>query len=786
MKKKTNNRIDYKTYRRIIISFGILSVLGLLVIGSLIKYQLVDHDKYKALVLSQLTTETSVNPERGVITDRNGVVLAANKSVYNVIISPHHINARNEEIKKLNSDDKTENDFKYEWVSEDGSVSYTGTETDVFVAKYLAYTLDVKESKIREKMTNFDRKYEVVKKEVEEETNNKIREFVAKYKLTDQIYDVESSKRYYPYGDLACHILGFTNSEGVGREGLEAYYNNILEGKSGKYVQAHDAKNNDMPFEYEAYISEENGNGIVTTLDKYIQSALEAQLEKTYYDSAAGNRVTGIVMDVNTGGILGMATYPNFDLNDPYRLDEDSVSALAEYALKNGLGEKDEDYQKKSGDLLFTMWKNKAITELYEPGSTFKIITTAMALEEKVVTFDTPFNCPGFWNVDGWPYPIHCHDHSGHGTLPYRYGLQQSCNPALMQVAARIGTQKFYDYYEAFGYTSTTGIDLPAEAGGIYASKKAFDDVSLAVYSFGQTFKTTPIQQLTAISTIANGGYAVTPHLLKEIVDENGTVIKSYDTAVKRQVISTEVCESITAVLEDGVSGDGGAKNAYVKGYKVAAKTGTSEKKDKKDEDGNESLRVGSCAAYAPADDPQIAAIIIVDEPMNGAVYGSVVAAPYISNLLSTVLPYLGIEQQYTAEDLATLEVTVGEYVGGSPDVARADIESMGLTCEFVGEGDVIKAQMPAGGVSMIKENGKVIIYLGEDIEPTTVVVPSLYNLTSDAANQMLVELGLNVKITGATNGSTSTIVKQYPEAGSEVEVGSVVEFELRHMDVTD
>ncbi len=233
MKKKTNNRIDYKTYRRIIISFGILSVLGLLVIGSLIKYQLVDHDKYKALVLSQLTTETSVNPERGVITDRNGVVLAANKSVYNVIISPHHINARNEEIKKLNSDDKTENDFKYEWVSEDGSVSYTGTETDVFVAKYLAYTLDVKESKIREKMTNFDRKYEVVKKEVEEEVNNKIREFVAKYKLTDQIYDVESSKRYYPYGDLACHILGFTNSEGVGREGLEAYYNNILEGKSG-------------------------------------------------------------------------------------------------------------------------------------------------------------------------------------------------------------------------------------------------------------------------------------------------------------------------------------------------------------------------------------------------------------------------------------------------------------------------------------------------------------------------------------------------------------------------
>ena len=788
VKKTANNRIDYRTYKRMLIAFGFLAVLGLLVIGSLIKYQLVDHDKYQALVLSQLTTETSVNPERGVITDRNGVVLAANKSVYNVIISPHHINARNEEIKKLNSDDKSENDFKYEWTSEDGSVSYTGTETDVLVAKFLSHTLEVEESMIREKMLNFARKYEVIKKEVDEAVNNKIREFVAEYKLTDQIYDVESSKRYYPYDNLACHILGFTNSEGVGREGIESYYNNVLEGKSGKYVQAHDAKNNDMPFEYEAYISEENGNGIVTTLDKYIQSALEAQLEKTYYDSAAGNRVTGIVMDVNTGGILGMATYPDYNLNDPYALDEGSVSALAEYALENNLKETDEDYQKKSGDLLFTMWKNKAITELYEPGSTFKIITTAMALEEKLVTFDTPFNCPGYWHVDGWSEPINCHYHAGHGTLPYRYGLQQSCNPALMQVAARIGVNKFFDYYEAFGYTSTTGIDLPAETGGIYLPKSEFvkNGVSLAVYSFGQTFKTTPIQQLTAIATIANGGYAVTPHLLKDIVDENGTVIKSYDTAVKRQVISTEVCESITAVLEDGVSGDGGAKNAYVKGYKVAAKTGTSEKRDKVDENGVASYRVGSCAAYAPADDPQIAAIIIVDEPMNGAVYGSVVAAPYISNLLSTVLPYLGIEQQYTAEDLATLEVTVGEYVGGSPDVARADIESMGLKCEFVGEGEVIKAQMPAGGSSMIKENGKVIIYLGEDVQPATVTVPSLYNLTSDAANQMLVELGLNVKITGATNGSTSTIVKQYPEAGAQVEVGSVVEFELRHMDVTD
>ncbi len=790
VKKTLRNRTDKKTYRRLVAAFCIFAFLGILVIGRLVKYQLVEYEQYQAQVLSQLTTETNVNPERGEITDRNGVVLATNKSVYNIIISPHHINERNDEIIKKNSDDNFENDIRYEWRSEDGSVGYTGTSASELIATFLSYTLDVEYSEIQTKIAKIDRKYEVIKNNVEESVNKTIGEFIVEFDFSDQIYDRESSKRYYPYGSLASHVIGFTNSEGVGREGLESYYNNLLEGKSGKYVQASDAKNNDMPFEFETYISEENGYSIVTTIDKYIQSALENQLEMTYYDSMAGNRVTGIVMDVNTGGVLGMATYPNFDLNEPSKLDEDSLNTLEKYSIDGGYNEESEEYKAKFGELLFTMWKNKAITELYEPGSTFKIMTTAMALEEKLITFDTPFNCPGYWMVEGWPYPINCHYNSssgGHGTLPYRYGLQQSCNPALMQVADLIGTSKFYDYYEAFGYTSTTGIDLPAETKGIFSSKSAFTKVSLAVYSFGQTFKTTPIQQLTAISTIANGGYSITPHLLKEIVDENGTVIKSYETDVKRQVISTDVCESITAVLEDGVSGDGGAKNAYVKGYKVAAKTGTSEKKDKKDEEGNYSFRVGSCAAFAPADDPQIAAIIIVDEPMNGAVYGSVVAAPYISNLFSTVLPYLGIEQQYTAEDLLTLEVTVPEFVGGSPDIAKEELTRLGVTCEIVGDGDVITAQIPEGGKTMRSENGRVIIYCGEENDVrSTVVVPSLMNMTAEAANRMLVDCGLNVSITGATNGSTATVIKQYPEAGAEVEVGTIVEFELRYMDVTD
>ena len=780
MNKTLKNRTDRKTYLRLTVAFCLFAAIALLIIGRLAKYQLKEYDYYQSQVLSQITTEVNVNPERGNITDRNGVVLATNKSVYNIIISPKHIALRNEENKKNNSDAKENNDVYYEWTSEDGKSSYKGSEADEFIARFLSHTLEVDYSLIREKMGRKDRQYEVIKNNVEEKIDVKVREFIAKYDFEDQIYDRESSKRYYPYGSLASHVIGFTNSEGVGRDGIEAFYNNILEGRSGKYVQAQDAMSNDMPFAYETYISEENGYNIVTTIDKYVQSALENQLEMTYYDSGAGNRVTGIVMDVKTGGVLGMATYPAFDLNDPYQLDEDSIAKLSQY--KDGT----EEYDKMFGELLFTMWKNKAITELYEPGSTFKIMTTAMALEEKLITFDTPFYCSGELIVEGWSQPIHCHDHNGHGMLPFRYGLQQSCNPALMQVAEKVGKERFFNYFEALGYTSTTGIDLPGEAKGITASRSGFDSVSLAVYSFGQTFKTTPIQQITAISTIANGGYAITPHVLKEIVDDDGKVIKSYETNIKRQVISTEVCESITVVLEDGVSGDGGAKNAYVKGYKVAAKTGTSEKLDKVDENGEKSFRVGSCAAYAPADDPQIAAIIIVDEPMKGAVYGSVVAAPYISNLMGTILPYMGVEQQYTEEDLASLDVLISDYVGGSPQAAKDDLALRGLECEIIGDGNVITSQFPASGSTMRAENGKVIIYCGETSPRATTIVPSLYGMTADAANKMLLNADLNVRITGATNGSSATVISQSPEAGTEVEVGTIVQFELRHLDMTD
>ena len=774
------NRTDRKTFHRLVIAFCLFAVAALVIIVRLAFYQIRDYKVYQDRVLDQMTVTANVNPRRGDILDTNGNPLATNKTVYNVIISPSDMKDYQEKVDEVNSDSKKDNDILFDWTSADGTSSYRGTNVKDFVCTFLSSILDVDYNFVAEKASKENRMYELIKKDVEEEVNEEIRSIIAKYDLANQVYDRASSKRFYNYGDLACHVIGFTNSDGVGIYGLEKYYNNVLEGTSGKYILAQDAKKRDMPFEYETYLETENGCSLVLTLDRYVQMELQNQLEATYYDSAAGNRVTGIVMDVETGGILAMATYPSFDLNSPFELDEDSMKELA------GLETGTDEYNDKRLELLYRMWSNKAITETYEPGSTFKIITTAAALEEQVVTFDTPFTCTGSLTVPGYPRPIACHYTAGHGTLAFRYGLQQSCNPTLMQVAALVGEDKFYDYFEAFGYTGKTGIDLPAETGGIFSSRKDFNGVSLAVYSFGQTFKTTPLQQLTAIATIANGGYYKTPHLMKEIVDEDGKVIKSYETDVRRQVVSTDVCRSIADVLEDGVSHDGGAKNAYVRGYKVAAKTGTSEKRDKVDENGEKSYRVGSCAAFAPANDPKIAAIIVVDEPMNGAVYGSIVAAPYISKLFSNLLPYFGVEKQYSEKDLGSMEIVVQGYVGSSTEIARQDLIEKGIGFEIIGSGDTVTAQIPADGTVMSSDNGNVIIYCGEATPEPTVEVPDLSGKGADVANGMLASSGLNVRVIGSSDGASTQVVKQDPAAGTMVPRGTVVEIELMYMDGTD
>ena len=779
---KAQNRTDRKTMRKMVCMFAFFLLIAAWVVGRLASYQIKNHDYYQSKVLNQLTIQTEVTPERGTITDRNGNILATNITVYNVILSPYDIITHMQKDSEKNSDNDPENDVQYEYTDSDYGINYSGRQLDDMIAEVLSKYLDVDKSSILEKAAKVNRYYEVVKKNVDADIAEKIETFIARFDLKKDIYFVASSKRYYPKGDLACHVIGFTNSDGVGIYGLEAYYNNLLEGTSGRYILAQDGKKNDMPFEYERFIEAENGYNITTTLDMYIQYELENQLEKTFNESGAGDRVCGMVYDVDTGEVLAMATYPSFDLNDPYTIDEYSRAELDASGLKEGTDEYKTEYSR----LMYRMWNNKCLTETYEPGSTFKVVTSSMALEEGVVTPESPFYCAGSLMVEGWSKPISCANHNGHGAVTFRTGLQQSCNPTLMQVAALIGRERFYYYFKAFGYGGKTGIDLPGEVGSIYASYENFSGVSLAVYSFGQTFKTTPVQQLRAITVVANGGYLVTPHLLREITDDDGNVIQTYESEPVRQVVSENTCKTLTDILEEGVATNGAAKNAYVKGYRVAAKTGTSEKKDEFDENGNTPYRVGSTAAFAPADDPQISALIMVDKPLKSAVYGGTVAAPYISNLLSYVLPYIGVEPQYTTEELAKLDITLSSYVGATVENAINDLSWRGFSYEIIGDGDTVTAQIPEAGSKISSDTGLLILYTGEETPANTVEVPDLMGMSAYNANNAAVSLDLNVTFYGSTNGSTATVINQYPAAGTKVPRGTIIEIELRHLDGTD
>jgi stage V sporulation protein D (sporulation-specific penicillin-binding protein) len=423
------------------------------------------------------------------------------------------------------------------------------------------------------------------------------------------------------------------------------------------------------------------------------------------------------------------------------------------------------------------------------PGSTFKIVTASMAYEENLVNPTETFYCPGHhYPLEGSKIKIHCHKTTGHGSQTFAVGLQNSCNPVLMMMGARIGRERFYDYFRSFGYLEKTGIDLPGEGTSIFYRADAFTELDLATASFGQNFKVSPIQQVMAITTVANGGYLMTPRMVREVLDESGNVVASYKPDVKRQVISEATAKKLAAVLEDGVSGGAGAKNAYVAGYRVAAKTGTSEKIDKKNETGVE-YYVCSCVGFAPADDPRVATIILVDEPTKGVLYGSVVAAPYLANVMRDILPYLGVEAVYTDKELANLAREVPSLVGFYDTIAEAEAELRGFTVEIVGSGRVVKSQSPAPGAMVESQNAKLILYTDEEVEKTRVTVPDLLGKTAVSANEILANHGLNIRIEGTNNymsGSGAVAIRQSHAPGTQVERGTVITITFRNQEADD
>ena len=777
-----------RTRLRIIFIAGLSVFLCLLLIIRLFVLQVVDYDKYQEIVMNQLTRVTSTTPERGKIYDTNGNLLVTNMTVYRVFISPYDIAGGDKVFDEIPDE---ELDMRVAVMASTANQN----EKAILIAKKCEEVLGVEYDTVIERAKKIMRRDETIKKNVDADTAAILRQFISDNELTGMLNLSADTKRYYCYGDLACHVLGFTNSDGDGIYGVESTYNDYLNGVSGKYITARDALGKDMPFKYESYVGAENGANLVVTIDIKLQYELENQLKAAYESALPSERVCGIAMDPNTGAILAMAVYPNFDCNSPYELAEEFIAELNE----SGYAEDSDEYAQLKSSLIYKMWNNKVVSETYEPGSTFKVLTAAIGLEENAVKPDDHFVCTGHYMGEGFSSSIACHKLAGHGEVTFARGLQQSCNPTMMQVIERIGRSTFYKYFKALGYTGRTGVDLPAEAYGFYHEEEAIHATELAVYSFGQTFKCTPLQQLTAICSVANGGYLVTPHVLKEMIDDDGNVIYSYETEQKLQIFSEDTCKTVSSILAEGVATDGGAKNTYVKGYSIAGKTGTSQKQDKwvyeYDEEGNiiegsgtRPYRIGSTMGYAPADDPQIAVLIMVDEPTGGNSYGSVVAAPYIAKFLEAALPYLGIDPVYTEEELAKVDVGITNLVGLDYDDACLYLANRKLKFKKVGKGNTVVAQSPVGGSRLLTESGVVYLYTGDRVPEDEIEIPDLMGMTALAANRLIINQSLNIKIEGTSNydSTGAVVVAQSPEAGTMVPRGTIVTVEFRHMDGTD
>ncbi len=731
-----------RTRRRVSIMLFVFFLVGAYLLATVFRMQVFEFLRYRQMVNEQITTVTPLLAERGAILDANGGILAESKTVWRVYLSPVDIRSR----------------------SKEDAVDYTA-----IIASGLSAILDVPYETIEARAKKSNTIDQTVKKSVDEESYRKVLSFVKDQGLTGMVNGEASITRSYPNGTLAAHVLGFTGSDLQGLFGLEYQYDEILRGENGAYLHAKDATGRELDGVYLSYRPATKGNTIQTTLDQYIQKQLEytiAQISETF---DVQNRVCGIVMEVKTGAILGMATSEPFDPNNPYVLDPISESRLSASGLEKGT----EEYAALRSELLYSMWRNKATSELYEPGSTFKILTSAMALDLGVVSPNERFSCTGGLQVGG--YNISCHKRGGHGSgFTFAYGLQQSCNPTLMQIGARIGAERFYDYFEAFGFFEKTGIDLPSEVTAIFHKKDTIGTTELATSSFGQRFKVSILAQLTAVAAVANGGKLVTPYLVERILDDQGNVVSEHEVTVRREVVSEAAAKTVSSILEAGVSGDGGARNAYVDGYLVAAKTGTSQKFDILDENGNSYLRIGSCVAYAPSDDAEIAVILVVDEPTT-AKYGATVAAPYISSLLSSLLPYL--EVKATGETRAQ-SVEISDYRGLTVPSAKNLLRTSKLEVLVIGNGKTVVSQFPSPGSSIDVSIGRIILYT-DGATSETVTVPNLIGMTAKEANEALLSASLNVSLFGvryARGNEIPTVTSQSIPPGTVLPIGSVVQ----------
>ena len=728
-------------------SFVLMILMGVvmfvLLFFRLFDLQITRHEELQGKAVNQQTRRTVVTANRGTIYDAGGNILAISSSAETIILSPLEI-------------DNAVND------TED-PVSWTKES----LAAGLAEILGKDASAIRKRMDNVKSQYEVIQLRADEDTAAKVRSYVDENKIAG-VHLVADTKRYYPYGSLAAQVIGFVGDENTGLYGLEAYYEKELEGQSGLVISSKDQAENDMLYTYEQYFAAKNGSDLTLTLDTTIQYYLEKGIESMVDKFSAANGASGIVMDAKTGGVLAMASYPNYDLNDFLTVSDQTLQ------------ERIERGESTVADMQLLQWRNKALNDTYEPGSTFKILTLSAALEEGVVDKTTTVNCGGSVSISG--YTIHCSNKNGHGLQTLVQSVGNSCNPAFINYGLRIGSEKFYEYMRSFGLMNTTGIDLGGEAVGVFAADSSFTQLDLACYAFGQNFTVTPLALIAAQAACINGGYLHTPYLVERITDSDGNVTYRHDDTPVRQVISEQTSATVRECLEYVVA-SGTGKNGQVAGYRIGGKTGTADK-------GQTGDVVVSFLCFAPADDPQVIMLITMDTPSRATgtyVSGGNMVAPTASTVMAEILPYLGVEPSYSAEELLGMDTTVPNVIGMSVEEAKAKLKDRALSYKIVGDGETITDQTPAGG-AIIPGKSSVILYAGEEKSTGKCVVPHLIGKTPSEANTTATAAGLLIRFSGTTGSESSSVrvLSQSIDEGTEVEAGTVITVQLGDTSVTD
>lgn len=769
----------------------LMAVMGVLVfiplVAQLVRLQIVQYDEWKQRAANQQTKSVAIAANRGTIYDSQGRAMAMSATVYQLILSPKDV------VALVNKDSK---DFKNaEGEFNEAAYDAAVRERRTTIVNWLVNNLGMDEERLWKRIENTKSAYERLATELEEDQAEQVRQFIKDQKLANSLYLVNSSKRYYPFSSVGSHLLGYMaeneNSGGqkVGAMGIEAIYEDALSGELGRQVYSKNGAQQEMMSGYEMYFDAENGYDLTLTIDERVQSLLEQTLAEGIqtYDVQAGG--FAIAMDPQTGAVLGMASSPDFDPNSYASvMDEDLLNDLA--AAAEQYGTDSDEYAKAVADARNQQWRNKALADTYEPGSTFKPLTVAMALEQGIISLDDHFYCGGSLKIEGYPKPIKCHQHSGHGDQTLTQAVANSCNVALMQIALKLGAQTFYDYFNDYGLLDYTGIDLAGEGFRQFWTEEDFTgpygQSSLAVASFGQTFKVTPIQMITAFASVVNGGHLMEPYVVQSIRDDEGSTVYYHDPVEVRQTISQSTSDTVRGILEYVVN-KGSGHNAYQAGYRIAGKTGTSEKIELRATDPNNDDVICSFMGYAPADDPKVLVLLAYDTPKRSAphsnltangtyISGGNITAPMAGKLIASILDYMGVEKQYSAEELSSADVTLRQVTGYELTVAMGRLQGQGLGIRTVGTGQTVVKQVPSAGVS-VPGGSTIVLYLGDEAPPEQVETPSVVGLTPTEAKTKLEDAGLLMRASGAADYTDSSVkaITQSIEAGTAVSPGTIV-----------